>query len=86
MHALHTVVLAQLLGLAGDEIRHRHDVHVGHLLVHIDMRLGNPAGADDAHPHLLLGIDDDNILIFLKTVLQFCHNDPSSYFITDRMY
>ncbi len=51
-HALHAVPVEELFRLARDEIGARHDLHVRHFFVALDMALGDPSRADDADPQL----------------------------------
>ena len=50
---LDAVTSGELLGLAGNQIRHGHDLDVLHALVGLNVGFGNPAGADDADAELV---------------------------------
>ena len=52
VNALNAKALHEGFGLAGDQIGGGDDFDVGHILVALDMSLGDPAGADDAHLQL----------------------------------
>ena len=56
-HALQPVGLAELLGLAGNQIRSGHQVYVGHLLIAFGVLLGDPAGANDADFYPFRSVD-----------------------------
>ena len=75
VNALHAVLLAEGLGLAGNQVRGGNDLDVLHPLVLGNVRAGNPAGADDADADLSAGI---HFLFFLVDALEivknvFCH-------------
>ena len=52
------VSLAESLSLAGDKIRKGDYLNVGALLIGLDMSLGYPTGADDAHLELFAVVTD----------------------------
>ena len=76
---LDAVALGELLRLAGDQIGHRHNLDVLHALIGLDVRLRNPARADDANAQLVLVAHLDLFLYdgLLKCaqyfIAGFCH-------------
>ena len=81
--AFDAVARGELLGLAGNQVRHGHDLDVLHALVGLNVRFRNPARADDADlelvfiAHFDFFFDHGLLKLVEYLVSLFCHeNNP----------
>lgn len=75
LDALKTHLLAEGSRLAGDDVRRGNDLGIRIVLICRDVRLCDPARADDADAQFSVGIDNFGFLgVFLEPVKNIAHD------------